>query len=120
MSLKWNGDKVLSRMTRAEVKGVNETMQATATHAKQNHEWISRSFPGLETSIGIATFARVKIRGVSGIWGSSDIAYALVHELGSAAGSGQNIPARPYLRPAADVEYPALAGNIRKAFKRAA
>jgi phage gpG-like protein len=28
------------------------------------------------------------------------------------------IPARPYLRPAADVHYPDLAGNIRKAFNR--
>jgi hypothetical protein len=28
------------------------------------------------------------------------------------------IPARPYLRPAADAVYPKLAGNIRTAFKR--
>ena len=120
MSVKWNGDKVLSRMTRAEIKGVNETMQDTVNHAQKNHEWISRSFPGLETSIAIVTAARVKGRGVSGIWGSKDIAYALVHELGSAADSGQNIPARPYLRPAADAQYPALAGNIREAYRRAA
>ena len=114
MSLKWNGRKVLSRMRRAQIKGINVTMAAAAEHAKKNHPWISRTFE-LEASIGIATHARVKGRGVSGVWGSSDIAYALIHELG-----GKHIPARPYLRPAADAEYPALASNIRKAFKRAA
>ena len=119
MSVKWNGDKVLSRMTRAEVKGINVTMGAAAEHAKNNHKWKSVTFE-LEASIGISTFARVRIRGVSGIWGSSDIAYALIHELGSAASSGQNIKARPYLRPAADAQYPALASNIRKAYRGAA
>ena len=114
MSVKWNGDKVLSRMTRAEVKGINVTMGAAAEHAKKNHPWKSRTFE-LEASIGISTFARAKGRGVSGIWGSSDIAYALIHELG-----GKHIKARPYLRPAADAQYPALAGNIRKAYRRAA
>ena len=139
MSVKWNGDKVLSRMTRAEVKGINVTMGAAAEHAKNNHKWKSRTFE-LEASIGISTFARVRIRGVSGIWGSSDIAYALIHELGGtirpkraralflrneadevfAVVQSVTIKARPYLRPAADAQYPALAKNIRKAFKRAA
>ena len=120
MSVKWRGKQVLSKVRRAQVDGVNKTMQASATHARENHEWISRSFPGLETSIKISTFARPDGKGVSGIWGSQDIAYALVHELGSDPSSGQNIPARPYLRPAADARYPSLARNIRKALKRAA
>ena len=119
MTVKWRGKQVLSKLRRAQVKGVNVTMGASAEHAKNNHPWTSRTFE-LEASIGIATFARAKGRGVSGIWGSLDIAYALIHELGSEASSGQNIPARPYLRPAADAQYPALASNIRKAFKRAA
>ena len=119
MTVKWRGKQVLSKLRRAQVKGVNITMQDAANHARQNHPWKSRTFE-LESSIQITTFARPKGRGVSGIWGSLDIAYALIHELGSEASSGQNIPARPYLRPAADAQYPALASNIRKAFQRAA
>ena len=118
MSVKWEGKKVLSRVQRAQIKGVNVTMQAAADHAKQNHPWISRSFE-LEASIGVAIFARPVGKGVAGEWGSQDIAYALVHELGSVK-EGQNIPARPYLRPAADVQYPKLAANIRKAMGAAA
>ena len=114
MSVKWNGKKLLAKTRRAEIKGVNETMGAAVAHARNNHKWTSRTFD-LEDSIKVTTAARAKGRGVSGIWGSSDIAYALIHELG-----GKHIKARPYLRPAADAQYPALAGNIRKAYRRAA
>ena len=119
MTVKFEGSKLLAKFRRAQIKGVNKTMQASATHARKNHEWKSRTFE-LESSIQIHTHARPDGKGVSGIWGSLDIAYALVHELGSDPSSGQNIPARPYLRPAADAQYPALAGNIRDALRRAA
>ncbi len=67
------------------------------------------------------------------MWGSADVVYALIHELGGKIVpvnapklvfeiEGQtivtdevNIPASPYLRPAANATYPRLAEEIRKA-----
>lgn len=110
MAVKWNGKAVAAKVRRAQIKGVNRVMGRCVSHAKQNHEWINRT-GSLEGSIGIATYARPEGTGVSGTWGSQDIVYARVHELGSAK---QNIPPRPYLRPAADVHYPRLAAEIRR------
>lgn len=71
-----------------------------------------------------------------GTWGSKAVKYALIHELGGVIvpvrakflkipqpdGSFRfvksvTIPARPYLRPAADAVYPQLAANIRGYFE---
>ncbi len=118
MTVRWRGRQVLAATRRAQIMGVNVTMEEAVTNAQSGHKvqtkkrWQSRSFPGLETSTKITTFARPTRRGVSGIWGSADIIYALAQELGSPK---QSVPARPYLRPAADAEYPALARNIRGA-----
>ncbi len=117
MTVRWRGRQVLAATRRAQIVGVNDTMQDAANDARSGHKvqtkarWQSRTFD-LEDSIKITTFARPSRRGISGIWGSADIIYALAQELGSPK---QNIPARPYLRPAADAEYPALARNIRRA-----
>ncbi len=112
MTVRWNGKKVLAKVRKAQIVGINQTMAAAERHAIANHTWKNRTGI-LEGSIGIATFARPKGRGVAGEWGSQDVVYALVHELGSAK---QNIPARPYLRPAADAEYPGLTRRIRRAY----
>lgn len=113
------------------VAGTNETMAAAVVHAKRNHPWRNRTAT-LEGSIDIVRFAEASAKGVTGTWGSRDVAYALIHELGGVIKpvrakalvfeidgetivTGQvTMPARPYLRPAADAVYPTLAGNIRK------
>ncbi len=109
MTLDWQGDKVMSRMQRAQVEGVEATMAAAVIHAKRNHPWANRTGT-LERSIDIHEHATAIRGGARGLWGSLDVIYALIQELG-----GQFITARPYLRPAADVQYPGLARRIKVA-----
>lgn len=136
-SLNWTGAALTDRMRDAQKLGVNKTMADCVQHAKANHNWKNQTGV-LEGSINIASFARADGAGVVGTWGSQDVRYALIHELGGvivpvrakalaipqADGSVRfvksvTIPPRPYLRPAADAIYPALAGNIRRAFESA-
>lgn len=136
-SLTWNGPALTAKMRAAQKLGVNATMSEAVLHARRNHTWQNRQ-GRLEASINIATPAREDGAGVVGTWGSTDVRYALIHELGGVIvpvrakalkipqpdGSFRfvksvKIPPRPYLRPAADAVYPKLAGKIRKAFERA-
>lgn len=137
MPLNWLGHNVSAKMKRAQIAGVNATMAAAVVHAKQNHTWQNQSGT-LEGSIDIQDYARELARGgVGGTWGSRDALYALIHELGGTItpvaaealvipdGAGGvaaivqsvEIPARPYLRPAGDAEYPRLADRIRNAYE---
>jgi len=136
-SLTWNGPALTAKMRAAQKTGVNATMSECVRQAKSNHTWNNQTGI-LEGSIKVAEFARDEGPGVVGTWGSTDVRYALIHELGGvivpvrakalaipqADGSVRfvksvTIPARPYLRPAADAIYPKLAGNIKAAFERA-
>lgn len=136
-SLTWNGPALTAKMRAAQKLGVNATMAECVRQAKANHTWENQTGI-LEGSIKIAEDARDEGGGVVGTWGSTDVRYALIHELGGVIvpvraqalkfklpdGSFRivksvTIPARPYLRPAADAIYPKLAGNIRAAFERA-
>lgn len=136
MTLNWLAEAVTARLRLAQVKGVNATMAAAVSHAKRNHDWKNRTAT-LEGSIDITEFARTEAIAVRGLWGSRDVRYALIHELGgtiepvsaralfirdaageiSAVVPSVEIKARPYLRPAADAEYPKLAGRIRAAYE---
>jgi phage gpG-like protein len=135
-SLTWNGPALTERMRKAQKFGVNATMERAVLQAKNNHTWNNQSGI-LEGSIRLVEFARDEGAGVVGTWGSTSADYALIHELGGvivpvrakalaipqADGSVRfvksvTIPARPYLRPAADVIYPQLTGNIRLAFEK--
>lgn len=135
-SLRWEGDALTDAMRKAQILGVNATMSEAVQHARNNHTWQNRQ-GRLEASINIAEIAREDGAGVVGTWGSTDVRYALIHELGGvivpvrakalaipqADGSVRfvksvTIPARPYLRPAADATYPQLAAKIRKALER--
>lgn len=133
MALEWLGPAVTKRLARAQIQGVNATLAAAVNHAKRNHDWQNRTGT-LEGSIGVQDFARAEGRGVRGNWGSRDARYALIHELGGVIVPKKAkalvfeiggevvrvmkvvIPARPYLRPAADATYPGLAGRIRRAY----
>lgn len=136
-SLRWDGPAISAKMRTAQVAGVNKTMADCVIQAKTNHTWKNQTAT-LEGSIKIAEFARSDGAGVAGTWGSTDVRYALIHELGGVIvpvraqalkipmpdGSFRfvksvTIPARPYLRPAADALYPQLAGNIRGFFEKA-
>lgn len=135
-SIKWYGKALTEDMREAQIIGVNQTMAAAVTEAKSNHPWNNRTGT-LEGSIDVVDYAKDEADGVRGTWGARDIAYARIHELGGTikpkngkalhfrADDGTfvtvkqvTIPARPYLRPAADQQYPKLAGRIRKAFER--
>lgn len=137
MALKWYGKQVSEKMRAAQIAGVNATMAACVTGAKRNHPWNNRTGV-LEGSIDIAEAAAVQAGrgGVRGVWGSKDAVQALIQELGGiikpvrakalmfraddgtfVVASQVKIPARPYLRPAADKEYPKLAKRIRRAFE---
>ena len=139
MPLKWFGKKVTKKMRAAQITGVNATMAACVTGAKRNHPWNNRTGV-LEGSIDIAQPAAAHSGGgVRGVWGSKDVVYALMQELGGVirpvrakalmfqADDGSfvvtqkvTIPARPALRPSADREYPKLAKRIRRAYERSA
>jgi hypothetical protein len=133
-SLVWKGEALTAKMRAAQVAGVNATMGECVTDSRNTHEWQNRTGI-LEGGINIVQFAAADARGVSGTWGVQDVRYALIHELGGVIvpvkakalaipqpGGGVKlvqkvtIPARPYLRPSADRNYPKLADNIRKAF----
>lgn len=138
MAVKWFGKGVSAKMRAAQIAGVNATMGAAVVHAKQNHPWENQTGT-LEGSYDIQDYAAATSAndGVRGQWGSRDVRYALIQELGGtirpktakalrfpvAAGEfvtvkSVTIPARPTLRPAADAEYPNLARRIRRAYQR--
>jgi hypothetical protein len=135
-SLKWNGPAVTAKLKAAQVAGVNRTMGQCVNQAKRSHNWQNRTGV-LEGGITIVGYAAPEGKGVKGTWGVHDVRYALIHELGGVIrpvraqalaipqpdGSVRfvksvTIPARPYLRPAADIFYPALVGNIRSAYEK--
>jgi hypothetical protein len=137
-SLKWNGDALTAKMRRACIEGVDEVMADCVVHAKNNHPWKNQSGT-LEGDIQVAEYARTIEGGVEGMWGVRKNNYALIHELGGTIvpvkaralaipqpdGSVRlvksvTIPPRPYLRPAADANYPQLPAKIRAAFERQA
>lgn len=135
-SLKWNGKAVTAKMQAAQVTGVNQTMAACVTDAKSRHPWQNRSGI-LEGGIDIANFAAPHAQGVKGTWGVRDVVYARAIEDGATIvpkrakalaipqadgslrfASSVTIPPYPYLRPAADRQYPLLPERIRKAYER--
>lgn len=135
-SLKWYGKAVTAKLQAAQVEGINRTMAACVVQAKANHPWHNRTGL-LEGAIDVAGYAAPHGSGVRGTWGVRDMVQARILEEGGtivprrakalaipqADGSlrmvsSVTIPPYPYLRPAADIEYPELAARIRKAFER--
>ena len=83
MSVKWRGKQVLQATRRAQVLGINVIMSRCVRGAKTSHPGWKNRTGILEGSIGIEIFARPQGSGAAGIWGSADVVYARVHELGS-------------------------------------
>lgn len=104
MSLDWQGDKLIKKMDASIARGINQTMSAAVIYAKKNHTFKNRTGT-LEGSIRPVIAAHKEGSEFVGLWGSVDVAYALPVEF-----------RLPFLRPAADAEYPNLAGRIEKYF----
>lgn len=129
MALKWRGRQVKRLAVKAAVAGINATMSAAILHAKSDHGAGAHAVRRFETrtgeaerSIRIVEAARRVLSAVVGRWGSVGLNYPRRLELGfqgqDSAGRVVDAPAYPFLQPAADVEYPKLAGRIRRAFAR--
>lgn len=135
-SLEWNGPALTEKLKAAQIAGVNQTLAACVNGAKRSHEWQNRTGV-LEGGIGIVDYAAPEGDGVRGVWGVQDVRYALIHELGGVITPRQakvlaftlpngetvfaksvTIPARPYLRPQADAQYPKLAERIARAYRK--
>lgn len=108
-TLRWRGDEVAARVGAAAKTAVDRTTAAAVTHAKQNHPW--QNVTGtLEGSLQMRG-AEVQGAGeIVGTWGSFDVEYAIWLEIGTSV-----MPPYPYLRPAADAEYPKLFMRVREA-----
>jgi hypothetical protein len=133
----WGGDIIKQRLREAQREGINATMTAAVLHAKRHHTFINRTGT-LEGSVQVAEYAHPEGDVMTGRWGSLDVNYAIHIELGTPAHlitprtahalfwPGAEHPVRfvhhpgtqprPFLRPAADAEYPKLLERIRRAF----
>lgn len=135
-SLTWNGAAVSAAWKRAQIAGINATMGAAVTFAKDHHPWKNRTGV-LEGAINITSYAAPIATGAEGTWGVNDAVQARILELGGVIkpvnakalaipqpGGGVvfvasvTIPAFPYLRPAGDATYPSLAMRIQRAHAR--
>jgi hypothetical protein len=140
----WNGDRLVAKAEAASVLGVDATMAACVSDAKRDHEW--KNVTGFEEgSIGLIDPAFVKVDKVQGRWGA-EANTSLWLEIGTsredsgapraevrAQAAGGNMSAvtppqpaddplmipRPYLRPAADRQYPLLRVRIGAAMRGA-
>lgn len=107
----WNGDRIIRRMEAAARAAVNETVDAARDDAKLTHEWQTRRGQLEEELISVhaavgepnpsASFGTTRRRGF----------YGFFHELGTV-----REVARPFLRPAADRNFPGLRRRIARRF----
>ena len=81
--LTWRGDQIRRKMIKASIVGVNQSMEFAVLHAKDKHEFTNRTSI-LERSFRIVEAARqISFRGVAGLWGSINVAYAIFIEFGT-------------------------------------
>lgn len=105
----WRGAEIAAKASVAARTGIDKTTSEAVTYAKQNHEW--QNVTGtLEGSLQMRAAEPDGTRMV-GRWGSFTVNYALWLEIGTS-----KMPARPYLRPSADVNYPSLRRHIAEAW----
>jgi hypothetical protein len=103
----WHGEQIAADVERAVVAGINETLALC----------VGFSIPRAPIDTGFlraSAFVRPARRTASGVvgqWGYS-ASYAAYVELGTV-----RMPARPYMRPAADALYSGLAARIRRHYR---
>lgn len=103
--LRWHGDEIIAASEAAMKAGIDETMGRCVEMAKS---LVRVDTTTLQGSIRF-TPTKVSGKGAEGSWGSYDVNYAIYQELGT-----YKMPAKPYLRPAADFNYGQLAARIRR------
>ena len=143
--IEWNGDAVAAKMRAASVRAVEHTIAEAVSDARANHpDYPPASQPyeryanrtAFETNAIVSHGAHETDEGVTGTWGAYTN-YSLFLEIGTSvegptatermiegAGDMDAVPPpigplmapRPYLRPAADKEYPLLVERIALAF----
>lgn len=127
--LDWRGDWVKSDVERAAKLAVDATMSMCVINAKTDHgpgAHSKRRFEShsgeLERGTRVVKPAHRDQRGVVGRWGVQAVVYARRIELGfqgkDSAGRVFDAPPYPYLRPAAEEEYPKLGKRIRRALDK--
>lgn len=110
--IKWRGREVFNKVELAAARGIDRVMADSVVEAKDNHPFINRTGQ-LEGSIRIVDAAlEAKTNVIVGRWGVVDVLYARFVELGS-----DRAKEFPFLRPAADNNYPNLAKFIRQEFR---
>lgn len=101
--LRWAGPAVVERVVAKTAVAEREVVRRAAEQAATNHPWTSETGA---TEAGIwAGEPRIHGDLISTPWGAPSPAYFL--EVGTV-----HMPAFPFLRPAADANYPMLAGLI--------
>jgi len=105
----WRGDALIRRTRAAATAAVNDTVDAAADDARSSHEWVSRTGQ-LEEEI-VTEHAESTEPNPTGRFGTTRRRgfYGLFHEEGT-----EHEYARPFLRPAADRQFPTLAQRIRR------
>lgn len=113
LHLNWNGPAVSATVKKETRAAMDETLLAAVTAA--------RSFVAIDTG---ALYADITVTsrpgqgrdqggryssGMQGSFGAPNIPYAIWQEIGTA-----KMPAHPYLRPAAELEFPRLAGRLQR------
>ncbi len=127
--LDWKGEMVKSDVERAAKLAIDATMSACLIHAKTDHGPGAHSKQRFESDSGelerhtkIVKPATRDQRGVVGRWGVKGVAYGRRIELGfqgkDSAGRIFDAPPYPYLRPAAEEEYPKLGKRMRRALDK--
>ena len=140
-TLRWYGDALLSKIQKAQAKGIDETTIACVAKAKME---APITYGDLRGSIQMRP-ATLDLRGVVGHWGSFNLNYPIYVELGTRPHfppvdmlkewarrklgdenlafpvalkiAREGTKPNPFLMPAADQEYPKLAGRIRRHYK---
>ncbi len=108
-SLTWRGDELVARVRNAARAAVDETVDEAAADARASHVWLNRTMQ-LEDEI-VAEHADPADLNPTARFGSTRRRgfYGLFHEEGTV-----NEFSRPFLRPAADRHFHALAEKIRR------
>lgn len=103
VKLLWRGNQIKEATAQAVVDAMDTTLLAAVEHAQRN---APRRTGQLANSLTMEGTKRSG-SGYEGSFGSYTVNYAVYVELGT-----RFMGAQPYLRPAADAEFPKLPGRI--------
>lgn len=108
LKLQWNGAKVAQAVKVATRNAMDETMVACVSTARS---LVRVDTGALRSDI---SFKSAVIRGfmVEASFGAPTVPYAIFQEIGTV-----KMTAQPFLRPAADTEYPKLADRVARRLK---